>query len=127
MIIRYRPKYEIASLRDALMGLIPIPTLRKSEIFLYGVIEIKPLRGFFGAMRIVIYFMFTKAAFYAAKIQKKCNIKRKKRLAFTFAFILSLSCAFVVSVLLNIKEDRSACLWPVLCPTVTPVLLMSLY
>jgi len=54
MIIRYRPKYEIASLRDALMGLITIPTLRKSEIFLYGVIEIKPLRGFFGAMRIVI-------------------------------------------------------------------------
>ena len=54
MIIRYRPKYEIASLRDALMGLIPIPTLRKSEIFLYGVIKIKPLRGFFGAMRIVI-------------------------------------------------------------------------
>ena len=42
-MIRYRPKYEIASLRDALMGLIPIPTLRKSEIFLYGVIEIKPL------------------------------------------------------------------------------------
>jgi len=36
------------------MGLIPIPTLRKSEIFLYGVFEIKPLRGFFGAMRIVI-------------------------------------------------------------------------
>jgi hypothetical protein len=58
--------------------------------------------------------MFTKAAFYAAKIQKKWNIKRKKRLAFTFAFILSLSCAFVVSGLLNIKEDRSACLWPVL-------------
>ena len=78
MIIRYRPKYEITSLRDALMGLIPIPTLRKSEIFLYGgfcetllglgkasklslrstfrnVIEIKPLRGFFGAMRIVIF------------------------------------------------------------------------
>ena len=54
MIIRYRPKYEIASLRDALIGLIPIPTLRKSEIFLYGVIEIKPLRGFFGATRIVI-------------------------------------------------------------------------
>ena len=54
MIIRFRPKYEIASLRDAFMGLIPIPTLRKSEIFLYGVIEIKPLRGFFGAMRIVI-------------------------------------------------------------------------
>ena len=54
MTIRYRPKYEIASLRDALMGLIPIPTLRKSEIFLYGVIEIKPLRGFFGAMRMVI-------------------------------------------------------------------------
>jgi len=54
MTIRYRPKYEIASLRDALMGLIPIPTLRQSEIFLYGVIEIKPLRGFFGAMRIVI-------------------------------------------------------------------------
>ena len=114
MIIRYRPKYEIASLRDALMGLIPIPTLRKSEIFLYGVIEIKPLRGFFGAMRIVIYFMFTKAAFYAAKIQKKWNIKRKKSLAFTFAIILSLSCAFVVSGLFNIKEDRSACLWPVL-------------
>ena len=57
MITRYRPKYEIASLRDALMGLIPIPTLRKSEIFLYGVIEIKPLRGFFGAMRIVITLM----------------------------------------------------------------------
>ena len=55
---RYRPKYEIASLRDALMGLIPIPTLRKSEIFLYGVIEIKPLRGFFGAMRIVIFSYF---------------------------------------------------------------------
>ena len=58
MIIRYRPKYEIASLRDALMGLIPIPTLRKSEIFLYGVIEIKPLRGFFGAMLIVIFVFF---------------------------------------------------------------------
>jgi hypothetical protein len=40
------------------MGLIPIPTLRKSEIFLYGVIEIKPLRGFFGAMRIVIFLLY---------------------------------------------------------------------
>ena len=71
MIIRYRPKYEIASLRDALMGLIPIPTLRKSEIFLYGVIEIKPLRGFFGAMRIGII----KNSFYSLLCQHEDSEK----------------------------------------------------
>ena len=45
---------EIASLRDAPKGLFPVTTLRKAEIFLYGVIEIEPPRGFFGIMRIVV-------------------------------------------------------------------------
>ena len=51
------------------MGLFPSPTLRKNgwgllpsvavpTFFLYGVIEIKPLRGFFGTMRIIIFFCF---------------------------------------------------------------------
>ena len=45
----------VASLRDAYYRVVPIPTLRKSEIFLYGVIKIKPLWGFFGRMRIIIF------------------------------------------------------------------------
>ena len=40
--------FEIASLRDADRQCYLSPRLRKSEIFLSGVIEIKPLRGFFG-------------------------------------------------------------------------------
>lgn len=50
--------------RDAPMGAFSTPHTAKSEIFLYGVIEIKPLRGFFGIMRTVIYF-------YAAVLSRR--------------------------------------------------------
>ena len=51
MIIRYRQKYEIASLRDA-PDVLTIS--HRTALRLYGVIEIKPLRGFFGPLRIII-------------------------------------------------------------------------
>ena len=44
MIIRKRHKFEIASLRDAGTGMIYRP---QTALRLSGVIEIKPLRGFF--------------------------------------------------------------------------------
>ena len=44
MIIRKRHKFKIASLRDAWIGLIVRP---QTALRLSGVIEIKPLRGFF--------------------------------------------------------------------------------
>ena len=53
MIIRKRHIFEIASLRDAGTSLIYKP---QTALHLSGVIEIKPLRGFFVENTVKLYF-----------------------------------------------------------------------